>query len=147
MGERCTMRRLTSSSSHSAASMFAVPADQWTLVSAQAEIPGLSVTATARPSRLVFAPGEPDSTPVSCDGPGLIVRSEAEFPDTTPPCSYEYRHASSIAGGTFTASLSIEWDISWSSSTGAGGALPPARTTIDIAVPVREVQVIVTVHG
>jgi hypothetical protein len=127
--------------------MFAVAAAQWTQVTAQAEIPGLTVTATARPTRLVFTPGEPDSTPVSCDGPGLIVRSEAEFPATTPPCSYEYIHASSIAGGTFAASLTIEWDITWTSSTEAGGTLAPAATTVGVAVPVREVQAIVTNGG
>ena len=124
--------------------MFAVPAAQWAPISAQAQIPGLTVTATATPARLRFTPGEPDSAAVSCVGPGLIVRTEAEYPATAPACSYEYIHASSIAGGTFAASLTIEWDITWTSSTGAGGTLAPAATTVGVAVPVREVQAIVT---
>jgi hypothetical protein len=124
--------------------LFAVPAAQWVPVSAQAEVPGLSVTATATPTQLVFTPGEPDGASVTCAGPGLIVRTEAEFPVTPPPCSYEYHHASSIAGGTFAASLTMRWDITWTASTGEGGSLTPASTTVDIAVPVREVQAIIT---
>jgi hypothetical protein len=124
--------------------LFAVPPAQWTVVTAQAEVPGLTVTATATPKRLVFTPGEPGGAAVTCDGPGLIVRTAGEFPPTPPPCSYEYHHASSIAGGTFTASLSMQWDITWTSSTGVGGTLAPATTTVDVAVPVREVEAIIT---
>jgi hypothetical protein len=124
--------------------LFAVPAAQWAPLSAQAQIPGLTVTATATPGRLVFRPGEPDGNTVTCVGPGLIVRSAEEFPATLPPCSYQYEHASSIAGGTFAATLTIEWIITWTSSTGAGGTLVPANTTVGVAVPVREVQAIVT---
>jgi hypothetical protein len=124
--------------------LFAVPAAQWAPVSAQAQIPGLSVTATATPGRLEFMPGEPDGATVTCVGPGLIVRSADEFPANPPPCSYEYQHASSIAGGTFPATLTIEWDITWTPSTGTGGTLAPATTTVGVAVPVREVQALVT---
>jgi hypothetical protein len=124
--------------------LFAVPAAQWAPVSAQAQIPGLTVTATATPGRLVFTPGEPDGNTVTCVGPGVIVRSADEFPDNPPACSYEYQHASTIAGGTFPATLTIEWDITWTSSTGTGGTLAPAATTVGVAVPVREVQALVT---
>jgi hypothetical protein len=124
--------------------LFAVPAAQWAPVTAQAQIPGLTVTATATPGRLAFRPGEPDSSTVTCAGPGIIVRTADEFPAAPPPCSYEYQHASSIAGGTFAASVTIEWDITWTSSTGAGGTLAPANTTVGVAVPVHEVQAIVT---
>jgi hypothetical protein len=113
-------------------------------VNAQAQIPGLAVTATATPGRLVFTPGEPGGDAVTCAGPGIIVRSADQFPATSPACSYEYQHASSIAGGKFAATLTIEWDITWTSSTGAGGTLAPATTTAGVAVPVREVQAIVT---
>jgi hypothetical protein len=123
--------------------LFAVPAAQWAPVSAQAQIPGLTVTATATPARLVFTPGEPDGNTVMCVGPGVVVRSADEFPANPPPCSYEYKHASSIVGGEFAATLTIEWDITWTSSTGAGGTLAPASTTVGVAVPVREVQAIV----
>lgn len=105
----------------------------------------LSATATARPLRLVFDPGEPDSERIFCEGPG-----ERWFPSdgeqASSACMYAYLHSSSIsATGTFTATWSIVWQITWTSSTGASGVLDDAYlTTSTVEMTVNEVQALVT---
>ena len=123
---------------------FAVPAAQWAPVTAMAQIPGLVVTATATPTSLVFDPGEPGGKPVACAGPGELLRATTDVAAASRACSYEYHHASSIAGGTFTATLTITWEITWTSSAGASGVLTAASTSSALPVPVREVQALVT---
>jgi hypothetical protein len=61
-------------------------------------------------------------------------------------CMYTYRHSSVLAddGQAFRASMSIEWDVSWTSSTGASGVLAPMSTTTAAPIVVREIQAIVT---
>jgi hypothetical protein len=122
---------------------FAVSGGQWAPVSATAAIPGLSATVTAQPTQLVFEPGD-GAAAVSCAGPGPVFRPGMAEPATPPACSYTYGDASSVApdGHGWPASLSIQWEVTWSASSGAGGSLGPLTTATGYAVPVREIQAI-----
>ena len=104
-------------------------------------------TTTATPVRLVVDPGDAElgTGPLVCDGPGQIWRPEYGD-DLVSQCMYTYRHSSVLAddGQAFRASMSIEWDVSWTSSTGASGALAPMSTTTAAPIVVREIQAIVT---
>lgn len=101
----------------------------------------VTVTTTARPSRLIFDPGDGHS-PVSCSGPGTAWT--AAYGDRLPSrCMYTYRRASTDRpGGTYAASLSIVWRVTWRSSLGAGGRLPDVHTTTRFPSLVREIQAI-----
>ena len=125
---------------------FAVPSAQWQPITATAQIPGLVVTAVATPTTLAFDAGEPGAARVTCAGPGVIPRSESDVANASGTCSYEYHHASSIAGGTFRATVTIGWSITWSASSGETGGLAAGSTSIAVGVPVREVQAIITHH-
>lgn len=120
---------------------------QYTPVSVTAWVPtptGIAqATTTARPQRLVYAPGEPGGTLVSCNGSGDVWRTW--YPDDlTSSCMYTYRHSSQInARGKFGAELSIVWGISWSSNVAAGRALPDYITTTQTDVTVREIQAVI----
>ncbi len=104
-------------------------------------------TTTATPVRLVVDPGDGElgTGPLVCDGPG-----EVWLPDygdeLVSHCMYTYRHSSVLAddGEAFRASVSIEWDVAWTSSTGASGVLAPMSTTTVVPIVVREIQAIVT---
>jgi hypothetical protein len=122
---------------------FAVRDGQWAPVSASASIPGLTAVVIATPLELVFEPGD-GSSPVACVGPGPKFRPGMREPASPPACAYAYRDASSIApdGRAWPASLSIRWEVTWSATTGAGGALGALTTTAAYAMPVGEIQAI-----
>lgn len=129
---------------------FRVDAAQWHEFSVTARAGPLWVTATAVPKRLVFDPGDhhTDSPPpVACAGAAPIAGYEPKFPGF---CSYTYLHASSTSEFDhyhFLTSTSIEWDISWTSSTGAGGSLGGFSTTGQQQLAVAEIQAIITCTG
>ena len=117
--------------------------------SVTAWVPGLDgavwTTTTATPVRLVIDPGDrPFGTdPVLCDGPGEPWLPEYND-NWVPECSYRYRHPSVLAddGKTFRARMTIEWDVTWTSSTGARGVLAPISSTSVTPIEVRETTVL-----
>ncbi|ABD12691.1 hypothetical protein ThrDRAFT_03234 [Frankia casuarinae] len=121
---------------------FAVPG-QWSAVSASAQIPGASVTVTAAPTVLRFAPGD-GSPPVSCVGPGPVFVPGTPEPARPPACSYTYRDASTAApGGRFWPGvLAIDWTVAWSASDGEHGTLPGITTRAEVPVEVREIEAV-----
>ena len=69
---------------------------------------------------------------------------------TAGECSYTYTNASSTSqldGYHFQTTMTIDWDISWTSSTGAGGALDGFSTSTTAPLAVAEVKGIVTCTG
>lgn len=126
--------------------------DQWHDVKVPASVQTiqgtLTVTVTATPLRLVFDPGEPDSTPFVCTGPGQAW-TPALGEDATSPCMYEYYHSSSISPtGAFNAQWSIVWNITWTSigpAGTAGGVLAEEFVTTNAEqITVKEIQALVT---
>jgi hypothetical protein len=115
----------------------------------------LWATVTATPLRLRFDPGDvgtcancaPPNPPVVCDGAGPTA---AYVPDVPGACSYTYVNASSTSsldGRNFLTLLSIEWVVSWTSSTGAGGSLGGETTSTTALLGVAEVKGLVTCTG
>lgn len=100
-------------------------------------------TTTAVPVRLRFDPG--DGTPeITCDGPGVPWTDDTDSA-AVPSCGHVFRHTSLTAedGTVFRASLSIDWDVSWTSSTGDGGPLAPVTTSTNVGYRVGEIQAVV----
>ena len=127
---------------------FRAGADSWRPVSATASLGPVWATVTARPERLTFTPGDPAGPgSVVCDGDGPVAPYVAEAPGA---CSYTYVNASSTSpfdGYHFQTSMEISWSISWTSSTGAGGALAPYTTSASALLAVAEVKGLVTCTG
>ena len=127
---------------------FRAGADSWRPVSVTASIGPVWATVTARPESLTFDPGDPAGPgPVSCGGDGPVAPYVAETPGA---CSYTYVNASSTSpfdGYHFQTSMEIAWSISWTSSTGAGGALEPYTTSASALLAVAEVKGLVTCTG
>ena len=120
----------------------------WRAVSVTASAGPVWATVTARPVGLTFDPGDPAGTgEISCAGDAPIAAYDADVPGE---CSYTYRNASSTSpydGYHFLTTTSIEWAISWTSSTGAGGALAPYSTSASAPLAVAEVKGLVTCTG
>jgi len=96
---------------------------------------------------LTFNPGDPAGPgSVTCSGEAPLGAYIAAAPGA---CSYTYRNESSTSphdGYHFMTSLTTEWVVSWSGSTG-GGQLEPLRTTSQEAVAVAAIKALVTCTG
>jgi hypothetical protein len=116
-------------------------------VSVTAWVPTLTgiawATTTAIPVRLVFASGEPGSSPTTCQGPGRKWLPQFGD-DLASSCMYTYVHSSEVTPTkVFDAQLSIVWSVSWRSNVGSGGNLGQFVSTTNQAVTVDELQAVV----
>ena len=127
---------------------FRTGGDSWRTVSVSASLGPVWATVTAQPLRLTFDPGDAAGNgPVSCVGDGPIA---AYAPSTPGACSYTYSNASSTSpydGYHFLTEMSIDWAVSWTSSTGAGGPLDTYSTSSTVPLAVAEVKGVVTCTG
>ena len=98
--------------------------------------------------RLAFEPGDGGwgTGPVTCTGPGSVWTARLGDDAVSPSgCEYTYLHSSARAanGTSFAARISIVWDVSWRSSTGAGGHSGQLRTSAVRGLTVGEIEALV----
>lgn len=117
--------------------MWIDPAD-YREVTATVEIPGLSVTATATPSSVRWKM-TPDAETVTCDGPGKAYDPALPDGEQRSDCSYVYQRS-----GIHTATVNIDWQVTWTASDGTAGALPPVTRGVSFPVTVEQRQAIIT---
>lgn len=111
----------------------------WGPNSATASVPGLSVTAVARATKIVWDMG--DGTSVTCRGPGTAY-TPAAGSGASPTCGHTYRRSSaSRPGHVYPITATTTWSITWSGG-GESGALSRTRTSAT-TVRVGELQVLV----
>lgn len=111
----------------------------WGPLSATASLPGISVTATARATRIVWSMG--DGQEVTCEGPGTpYTRSEGQT--TSPTCGYVYsRSSAGEPDAAYTVTATTTWEIQWSGSS--SGQVTQTRTS-SVRVRIGELQVLVS---
>ena len=120
---------------------FWVPAEDWTAVEATAVAGNVSVTATATPVLLRFDPGD-GSRALTCTGPGTPWVEGAES-----TCAYTYAWVSAHhPDGRWPASVSIDWEVTWSASTGQSGILDPFVMVADVALLVAQAEAVLTLR-
>jgi hypothetical protein len=113
----------------------------WGERSATASVPGLSLTATARPVRVVWSTGDGDT--VVC-GQGTAWRSGTDPAAVSPDCGHVYSSASRTApGGRYTVTATITWQVTWSGG-GASGTEPALTSTASVQVQVVEASAVNT---
>lgn len=93
--------------------------------SASATAGGVTVTAKAKVSKIVWSMG--DGTSVTCTGPGIVYRASFGKQES-PTCGHVYaRTSGGEAGGRYTVTATSTWVIDWA-VTGAGGGGQLAET-------------------
>jgi hypothetical protein len=112
---------------------------QWQPQSATAAVLGLSATATARPTKVIWDLG--DGTTVTCDGPGTPYDTSRPPEGQRTDCSHVYQQS-----GAYDVTATIVWEVSWSSSTGNGGVLAPLQRGTGFPLAVEQRQAVIT-HG
>lgn len=103
----------------------------WEPVSRTVGVPGVSVTATARPVSVVWSTG--DGGAVQCAGPGTPYTSGGDPAATSPDCGHTYTQVSPAGG--FTVSATVRWSVSWSGA-GEAGVFPGLESTDFVVVNV-----------
>jgi hypothetical protein len=118
----------------------AVSALTWGPVSASESEGGVTVTITARASRIVWQMGEGGT--VSCANPGTAYEPRFGMA-ASPTCGYVYSRPSSTTAhphGRYTITATTYWTVDWAGG-GQSGVLSPtsqAQTSVEIG----EVQVV-----
>jgi hypothetical protein len=105
----------------------------WASQSATASVPGLSVTAVAKPTKLVFSPGD-GTKGVRCTGRGTPWTSGLDPDQKSPTCGHTYTKP-----GSFTITATVTWQISWAGG-GQTGSVPDLTTTSTRTLIVTESQ-------
>jgi hypothetical protein len=114
----------------------------WGPRSATASVPGMSVTATATPTRVVWSPGD-RTRDVVCQGPGTPWRAGTD-PSAESACGHTYLSSSAgEPGHAFTLRATVTWSVSWVGG-GQSGTVPALTTTSSVPLPVEQSQAIVT---
>lgn len=109
-------------------------------VSATAAVPGVSVTAVAAPTAVVWGMG--DGATVTCRGPGTPFVAGGDPSAASPDCGHTYRSSSAgQPGAAFPVTVTVRWTVTWSGA-GDGGTFPDLDSTITTTFRVAEVQVL-----
>ncbi|WP_234360905.1 ATP/GTP-binding protein [Streptomyces europaeiscabiei] len=105
---------------------------------ATASAGGVTVTATAKVSKVVWRMG--DGAAVTCNGPGTPYRA-SEGMAQSPTCGHLYAKPSTGApNGKYQVTATSTWTIDWQGG-GAAGQLTEVRQT-NVQVAIGEVQVV-----
>ncbi|NEB78978.1 ATP/GTP-binding protein [Streptomyces sp. SID14478] len=100
---------------------------------------GVTVTATAKVSKIVWSTG--DGEKVVCNGPGTPFTSTRKGLES-PDCGHIYQTASTQEpGAKFHLSAVSYWNVTWQANTGEQGQIPTTRET-DVAFTVGELQAV-----
>lgn len=116
-----------------------VSPETWGPSSATASVPGLSVTATARATKIVWSMG--DGATVTCASPGTPYKP-AYGNRPSPDCGYTgyTRPSSTVSGGRYTITGTTTWAVRWFGGGQSGTLTVTRRSTTSIDVD--ELQVV-----
>lgn len=113
----------------------------WAQQSATASVPGVSVTATATPTKVTWSMGDGNS--VVCRGPGTPFSAGGDPRAESPTCGHTYRQSSAgQPDSAFAVTATMSWSITWAGG-GQEGGLPALETTSETAFRVAESQALV----
>ena len=119
-----------------------IDAGAWQTLTSTVAVPDVSVTVTARPTRMIWTPG--DGSSVTCDGPGVPWTPSTV--GSAPSCTHTFTHSSAGQPGlAYSSSLTVVWSASWTTTGAAGGGdLGTINRTTTFPLRVGEVQTVNT---
>lgn len=120
----------------------------WASKSATVSAGGVSLTMNAVPVSAVWSMG--DGTTETCRGPGTpypAVRPKNPMAASLT-CGHTYTApSSSLPQGSYPVSVTVNWNVTWSTTTGLTGAEPDLTAVASTRLRVAEVQALVTKVG
>lgn len=110
----------------------------WKTVTATVTVPGVSVTATAKPTSVTWSMG--DGSTVTCGSAGTPFATGIDPKASSPDCGHTYRVSSRAQpNGKFAVSATVHWTVTWDGA-GQAGEFPDLTTTGAAAFTVAESQ-------
>jgi hypothetical protein len=117
----------------------------WGERSATAEVPGVSVTAVARPTSVSWSMG--DGVSVTCPGQGTPFPVGGDPRAASPDCGHVYRSSSAgQPGQVFVVTATVHWVVTWAGA-GQSGTFPDLTTSATERFRVAEAQALVNGTG
>ncbi|MFJ8965356.1 hypothetical protein ACIRG5_38820 [Lentzea sp. NPDC102401] len=117
-------------------------ANGWAPVSATASVPGVSVTAVAKPVSVTWSMGDGGS--VTCSTSGTPYTADHDPKGLSPDCGYTYRKSSAgQPAEAFSVTATVNWTVTWSGA-GQTGEFPNMTTSAATTLRVAESQGITT---
>lgn len=114
----------------------------WMPVSATASVPGVSVTAVAKPVSVTWSMGDGGS--VICRSSGTPYTADRDPKSLSPDCGYTYRRSSAgQPAEAFPVTATVNWTVTWSGA-GQAGVFPDMTTVAAVTLRVAESQGIAT---
>lgn len=101
---------------------------------------GVTVTASAQPTRVIWDMGNGDI--VVCGDAGTPYDTSRPAAEQSTTCSYTYEHTSAgQPGDGYQVTATVEWQVNWTvAGAPGGGALPTLSTSSATSVRVAEMQ-------
>ncbi|MGE3359545.1 MAG: hypothetical protein AB7O92_23230 [Acidimicrobiia bacterium] len=118
---------------------------QWQTLSASASVPGITVTVFATPQHTIWSMG--DGAVVEC-GAGTPYDLDLPAADQVTSCSHLYRRSSAgRAAGSYSASVTVRWHLTWSVNDAPAIDLETIDRTSTFSVAVAEIQAVNVATG
>lgn len=112
----------------------------WKVQTARATAGPVWAEVTVTPTQLIIFPGETGTASVTCSGPGRPwTEADGDSAPSGGGCGVVYRHVSAVP---ITATVAVEWAVTWRGSGGVSGTLPGMRTQSSSAFVVEQIQVV-----
>ncbi|HET9656946.1 MAG TPA: hypothetical protein VFP72_16465 [Kineosporiaceae bacterium] len=112
----------------------------WKVQTARATAGPVWAEVTVTPTQLIISPGETGTANVTCSGPGRPwTQADGNGAPSGGGCGVVYRHVSAVP---ITATVAVEWAVTWQGSGGASGTLPVMRTQSSATFAVEQIQVV-----
>ncbi|WP_111653404.1 hypothetical protein [Actinoplanes lutulentus] len=115
---------------------MALDQGSWATESATASVPGVSVTATARPVKATWSMG--DGSGVTCAGPGTPWTPDVDPEKPSPDCGHTYQ-----SPGVFTVLATVEWEVTWAGA-GQSGTAAGLATSGQVEAQVQESKTLIS---
>ncbi|MEO7555614.1 MAG: hypothetical protein ABIV94_03295, partial [Acidimicrobiales bacterium] len=103
-----------------------------------AGVPGITVTARARPESVSWDMGD-GTDAVVCAGAGTAYDLNVADEDQSTDCAHGF-----TAAGTFEVTVSIRWHVTWTATNGETGDLGVVPRGVTFPVTVRSLQAVIT---
>jgi hypothetical protein len=114
----------------------------WADRTATASVPGVSVTATAKPTSVTWSMG--DGSTLTCPGAGTPFAAGGDPKAASPDCGHTYRASSQgRPNNTFPVSVTVHWTVTWAGA-GQSGTFPDLTMTQSTTFAVAESQAVTT---
>jgi len=107
-----------------------------------------TITLTATPTDVIWNMGDAPTPPTICDNPGVAYNPTLPAKKQTSPCTHTYTTSSfgqpsptsNTNNDAYPITVTLQWHITWTGTTGASGTIPDINTTTHTTLRVEQIE-------